>query len=117
MDIERRVEELRGFYSQVETKTSPDGNTLVRIKGLAPDVGCTPGSTDVLLVLSTRQDTPLAKYVKHPITLASGSKPNYSSTLVDGETWYGFSFNFEWSTSDPMYVYVESVMTRFAKTS
>jgi hypothetical protein len=117
MDIERRVGELRGFYSEVVTKRTPDGNTVVSIKGLTTDVGCIPGRTDVLLVMSTQQDTPVARYVKHPITLASGSTPNYSPILIDGETWYGFSFNLQWSTSDPMYVYVESVMTRFAKAS
>ncbi|MDG6950012.1 MAG: hypothetical protein JRM77_09265 [Nitrososphaerota archaeon] len=76
-----------------------------------------PGTTDFLLVLSASQETPVQRCVKHPITLASGRVPNYSSTLVDGETWYTYSFNFQWSPSDPLYVFVESAMSRFAQAS
>lgn len=115
MDIEKRLAELRGFYSELDTKLAPDGNTHVRIKGLTTYTGCNPGSTDFLLVLSPQQEAPVARYVKHPVILPSGNTPNYSSTLVDGETWYTFSYSFRWNPSDPLYLYVESAMTRFAK--
>ena len=93
------------------------GITLVRIKNLAAPSGCSPNQTEFLLVLSPQQDVPIARYVKDPITLVGGTRPNYTPTLVDGEPWYTFSYNFQWSPSDPMYLFVESAMTRFAKTS
>ncbi len=74
-------------------------------------------STTPTFVLSPQQESPLARYVKQPVTLASGNTPNYSSALVDGETWYTFSYNIRWNPLDPLYLYVESAMTRFAKTN
>ncbi len=117
MDIGKALRELRGFYAEVDTKQTSDGNTLVRIRSLTTHTGCNPGTTDFLLVLSPQQEAPVARYVKHPVTLASGNTPNYSSALVDGETWYTFSYNIRWNPSDPLYLYVESAMTRFAKTN
>lgn len=112
----KRLDELRGFYPEVDTKAK-DGGTLAKIKSLATPAGCNPAQTEFLLVLAPQQELPMARYVKDPIVLAGGARPNYSSSLVDGETWYTFSYNFLWSPSDPMYLFVESAMTRFAKTS
>ena len=116
MDIERRIEELRQFYPLLNLKPIAGGYTVVRVRNVALPAGCNPGSTDVLLTLSAGQEVPAGRFVKHPVVLPSGNSPSYSATLIDGETWYGFSYNFPWSsTADPMYVFVESMITRFAK--
>ena len=115
MVLEQRIEELKRLYSDIRSKTLPDGTGLVKIGTAKLPVGCTPPSTDVLLVFPPGQNTPSARYVKDIVKLPNGSTPGFSPTIVEGETWYTFSYNFSWNPRDPMYQYVESLVTRFAK--
>lgn len=118
MTLEKRVEELRSLYSNVDMKTLQDSITAVRIKNAQLPSGCTPDKTDVLLLFPPNQDTPSKRYVKENVKLPNGKAPkNLNPTQVDGETWYDFSYNFPWSPqTDTMYQYVESALHRFAKT-
>ncbi len=116
MTLDRRVEELKRVYPEVQSKTLQDGSGLIRICKVNLPKGCNPETTDVLLSFQPSQEVPNGRYVKDQVKLPSGRTPNYSATAIDGETWYGFSYNFLWNgTTDPMYQYVESVLTRFAK--
>jgi hypothetical protein len=114
--MERRVEELKRIYPEVSTKTLQDGSYLVRVCKVGLPKGCNPETTDVLLSFQLSQEVPSGRYVKDQVRLPNGKTPGYNATTIDGETWYGFSYNFLWNgTTDPMYQYVESMLTRFAK--
>jgi hypothetical protein len=77
--------------------------------------GCVPTVTDFLIVYPPNQDTPNARFVKHQVTLPNGKVPSFNSTIVDGETWYGFSYNLQWNPTQPLYLYVEGMIHRFDK--
>jgi hypothetical protein len=116
MTLDDRVRELRQLYPNVASKTFQDGTGLTRISKLNLPKGCTPETTDVLLFFSPNQIVPSGRYVRDQVKLPSGRTPSYSPTTIDGETWYTFSFNFPWDgTKDPLYQYVESLLTRFGK--
>lgn len=119
MTIEKRIEELQTLYGKDNVTTKVvDTTTLVRIKSAKLPLGCKPEKTDVLLAFTQQQDTPTKRYVKENVKLPNGNAPrNLNPTMVDGETWYDFSYAFQWNqATDPMYQYVESALHRFAKT-
>jgi hypothetical protein len=119
MTIEKRMEELQSFYGKDNVVCKiVDNTTLVRVKSAQLPVGCKPEKTDVLLTFPQQQDSPAKRYVKENVRLPNGNTPrNFNPTMVDGETWYDFSYGFQWNPqSDPMYQYVESALHRFAKT-
>jgi hypothetical protein len=116
--VEKRIEELQTLYGKDNvTSKIVDGTALVRIKGARLPQGCKPEKTDVLLAFPQPQDSPVKRYVKENVKLPNGNTPkNFNPTMVDGETWYDFSFAFQWNpTADPIYQYVESALHRFAK--
>ena len=119
MTIEKRIEELQTLYGKDNiTSKIVEGTTLVRIKSVELPQGCKPEKTDFLLAIPQQQDTPSKRYVKENVKLPNGNTPrNLNPTMVDGESWYDFSYAFQWNpTTDPMYQYVESALHRFAKT-
>jgi len=116
VSLDKREEELKRIYTQVQKKTLPDGSGLIRVHGLTLAKGCVPERTDMLLTFPANQNVPNGRYVKDPVKLSSGRSPAYSPTTLDGETWYGFSYNVQWNPNyDVLYQYVESILTRFAK--
>jgi hypothetical protein len=115
MNLTKRVEELVSIYGDVSTKTLPDGQILIRINRALLPQNCSPPDTDFLMTFPPGQDKPSGRYVKDQVRLSSGGTPSFSPTIIDGETWNGFSFNFPWEPTDPLYQYVESALHRFAK--
>jgi len=111
------VQELQSFYADVVVKTLHDGQTIVWIRSALLPPNATQTEVDFLLTFAPGQDTPGGRYIKSQVRLPGGSLPNYAATTIDGETWYGFSYQFQWSSSDPMYQFVESALHRFVKTT
>jgi len=91
---------------------------VVRIKHSLLPKGCIPSEVDFLLTFPLSQDVPNGWFVKEQIRLPNGTMPNSSPTMIDGEAWFGYSYRFQWDSSqDPMYQYVESALHRFARTA
>ena len=115
MDLEKRFNELKTLYSNIQSKTLQDGTILLRVNGVHLPQGCNPATTDFLISFPPNQEAPNGRWVKHQVKLPSGATQNFSPIMQDGETWYGYSYNFPWNPTDPLYVYVETAIQRFAK--
>jgi hypothetical protein len=113
--LEKRVKELKGLYPNVQSKTLQDGTILIRVNGIHLPEGCTPNRTDFLMTFPPNQDVPNGRFVKEQVRLPSGVTPNFSPIMQDGETWYGYSYNFLWTPAEPIFLYVETAIQRFGK--
>ncbi len=115
MTPEAKVAQLQSFFADVNMKTLSN-RVAVRIRHALLPRGCTPSEIDFLVTFPLNQDTPNGWFVKEQVRLVNGAMPNANSTIIDGETWFGYSYRFSWDPNqDPLYQYVESALHRFAK--
>ena len=113
--IAKGVEELRARYPD-DLRVAEDGpRTLAMVKDVPLPTGCRPSSTDVLLVLDQAQPKP-QHYIRPGQTLKDGQPPkNHSTTLVGGESWMTFSWNFPYQEGDSLVRFVTMVRQRLEK--
>jgi|PersoiStandDraft_1058852.scaffolds.fasta_scaffold71517_2 hypothetical protein len=109
------VEELRSMFGDRVRMAMEGQRTLVIVSGVELPSGCRPQSTDVLLALDPGQPKPV-HYVRPGQTLRNGQHPkNPTPTMVGGEAWMNFSWDFPYKEGDPLSRFVAMIQQRFAK--
>jgi hypothetical protein len=110
------LEGLKTTYGDINVAKPSAERKLIRIHKAPLPKGCSPSSTQVLLVVQAGQPKPQV-YVKPGIKVPNGADPRSTSVVgVEGEEWLQFSYAFPWDeNSHTLVQFVEASLRRFAK--
>jgi len=98
----------------VQDKRLSDRRQVFRLKAVEYPGGCSPASTDVLLLYSAPSAAPDILVNKVP-TLPNGRQPkNVNPTTIDGEAWFNYSVQWTWTPSEPIWRNIMRKLMRFA---
>ncbi len=110
--------DLRRHYGEekVIRKVLADGTVAFRINAAELPQGCKPERVDALVTFPGGNGSQPQVLVRQQITLANGKiARNQSNTTFDGEAWVGFSANFPYDSSKPLWYFVGGRLRRFAQ--
>lgn len=108
------IDEINEQYENVKI-LEQQTVVYIRIENVYLPLGCTPISTEVILVLKNGQQRPEI-YVKPGITLTNGVLPRSISVIaIEGESWLQFSYQFPWDKQQNTLIqFIEGALGRFA---
>lgn len=90
------------------------GAQFLRLARAGLPTGCKPETTEVLLMVKGTERP--AIYVKPGIVGPHGGPPrSCTESLVEGEAWLQFSYQFPWDSADGLVKFVATALRRFAQ--
>jgi len=109
--------ELKGYFGEenVARKVLADATVSFKITEAELPQGCQPQRLAVLVTFPGGNDPPQV-FIKEQVKLANGNVPrSLTNVTFDGEAWVGFSANFAWDPSRPLWYFVAGKLRRFAQ--